>query len=411
MMTKMTKVALIVALVLAPAVARSQDTAGPPQNVRMRIGPLFVNPTLALSNAGKDTNVFNDAKDPKEDFTVTISPGTDLWLRFGPTWLSSNIREDLIWFNRYASERSANNSYSLKWVAPLNRLTVSPEWVHTNTRSRPSYEIDARAERTETSYRIQLDYRLFTKTFLGGEASQGKTDFADGTVFLGADLRTELNVTTTSEALTLRHLLTPLTSVTVQGELTNDRFEFDHLRDSQSRSVTGSIKFDPAALLKGSASFGYLDFTPTSPDVPAYRGSTFVVNLSYVLLGVMQAGVTATRDTHYSFDINQPYYLQTGFTGAVSQQLFGPVDVTVRGLLQRLEYRDRTGAVVAVANRVDHAIGYGGGLGYHVGKDMRVGVNADYSTRESAVDFRRYQGWTYGVAITYSSVQVSGASR
>ena len=111
----------------------------------------------------------------------------------------------------------------------------------------------------------------------------------------------------------------------------------------------------------------------------------------------------ANRDVQYSYDINQPYYLQTGFSGSVSQQIFGPVDIVVRGGLGRLEYRDRAGAAVAVSNRVDRVESYGGGVGYHLGRDMRIGVNIDHNRRDSALDLRRYQGWLYGVAITYST--------
>src|SRR5205823_2306633 len=86
-------------LVAVPVgVCAQSETGGPPQNVRMRIGPLYVNPTLALTNAGIDTNVFNEASDPKRDYTVTITPATDLWVRAGPTWFQTNIREDLVWF-------------------------------------------------------------------------------------------------------------------------------------------------------------------------------------------------------------------------------------------------------------------------------------------------------------------------
>jgi hypothetical protein len=87
----------------------------------------------------------------------------------------------------------------------------------------------------------------------------------------------------------------------------------------------------------------------------------------------------------------------------VSQQIFGPVDVVVRGRLGRLEYRDRAGAVVAAPDRLDRVESYGGGVGYHLGRDMRIGVNIDHSRRDSAVELRRFQGWLYGVAVTYAT--------
>ena len=116
---------------------------------------------------------------------------------------------------------------------------------------------------------------------------------------------------------------------------------------------------------------------------------------------------TATRDVQYSYDINQPYYVQTGGGGSIGQQLFGPFDVVVRGGLRRLDYRNRAGAVVAVPDRVDHQENYGAGIGYHFGQDARIGVNADHSRRRSLVELQQYQGWTYGVAVTVGGIGAS----
>jgi len=391
-------------LLLFPLTAAAQTANGePPPNVRMRIGPLFVNPTLALTNAGRDTNVFNDATNPKDDFTVTITPATDLWMRVGPSWLQSNIKEDLIWYQHYASERSANNSYAVRWVVPLNRLTLTPTFTYTNTRDRPSYEIDTRAERLDMEYGGMAEYRLFTKTFVALEARRQTTDFAQGSLYNGTDLHDELNRTGDAAIIDIRHQLTPLTAIVLSGALSDDRFPNDPLRNSDSRSVAAVIRFDPAALIKGSASFGYRDFKPRSPSLPAFSGATLNVNLNYVLLGITKFTITAVRDVQYSYDITQPYYLQTGAAASITQQVFGPVDVAVRGGQRQLQYRDRAGAVVAFANRVDTSLTYGGGIGYHLGRDMRIGVNADHTQRDSPELDHQFRGWTYGVSVTYGS--------
>jgi hypothetical protein len=403
MTTHLKTAAFVLLVVLLPIAAVAQGPGEPPSTVRMRIGPLFINPTLNLSNAGRDTNVFNDAKNPQEDFTVTITPATDLWLRFGPTWIQGNIREDIIWFQKFASERSANNTYAVKWVVPLNRLTVTPSWAYADTHERPGFEIDARVEHTQLNYAAAAEYRLFTKTFIGAEGRRVKTDFVDGATFQNTNLHDELNRTSTFGGVNIRHQLTPLTSLNLTGAMSQDRFEFDRLRNSDSVNVSGALRFDPSALIKGGAAIGYRDFKPLSPDLPSYRGSTMAVDLTYILLGMSRFTFVANRDVQYSYDINQPYYLQTSLNGSVSQQIFGPVDVVVRGGVGRLEYRDRAGAVVAVSNRVDRIESYGGGIGYHVGRDMRIGVNLDHNRRDSQVELRQYQGWLYGVSVTYST--------
>jgi hypothetical protein len=237
--------ALFLSLILCPFAAFAQQSPGePPSTVRMRLGPLFINPTLNLNNAGRDTNVFNDSKNPQEDFTVTISPGTDLWLRFGPTWLQGNIKEDIVWFQKFASERSANNAYFVKWVVPLNRLSITPSFGYANTRERPGFEIDARVEHAEMTYGTSAD-PVFTKTFIGMRPSavttSGRRDVQ------GTNLHDELNRTApTLGSVNIRHLLTPLTSVNLAGSMSQDRFKFDPLRSSDSVAVSGSLRLDPS---------------------------------------------------------------------------------------------------------------------------------------------------------------------
>ena len=93
--------ALALAVLVAPASSAQTTDGGPdPATVRVRIGPLWMNPTISLPNIGIDTNVFNDPPNvaPKRDFTITVSPKTDLWLRMGRTWLSGAIAEDIVWY-------------------------------------------------------------------------------------------------------------------------------------------------------------------------------------------------------------------------------------------------------------------------------------------------------------------------
>ena len=157
-------------------------------------------------------------------------------------------------------------------------------------------------------------------------------------------LATELNHTTTSGGLTIRHQLTPLTGLSFAVTRDQDRFESSStaLRDSNSTAFTGTLTFDPAALLRGSATVGYRDFQPLSPDLPGYAGATAAVDLSYAIFGTTKFSVTATRDVQYSYDVTQPYYLLTGFTGSVAQEIFGPLDIVGRIGIQSLAYRDAT---------------------------------------------------------------------
>ena len=362
-----------------------------------------MNPTVALMNLGVDQNVFNEPTDqnPKKDFTLTIVPNMDLWLSMGRTWVTGGIKAEIVWYQKYSTERAANRTYSIGWNVPLNRLKVKVDARHLGARERPGFEIDARAQRDETAYSGSVEIRALSKTFFGVTGSRQRVDFDKDAVFLDSTLQYELNHVTTSASVLVRHQVTPLTSITLNATRSQDRFEFSSLRDSNSTAISGTISFDPFALIKGSATFGYRDFDPLSPGVAAYKGSTAAVDVSYTLLGTTRFAATATRDLQYSYDINQPYYLQTGFGGSIAQQLAGSLDIVGRAGAQTLAYRDRAGALVQVSNRTDHVHTYGGGIGYRFGQDLRLGFNVDKAMRLSDVAERQYHNLLFGTSVTY----------
>lgn len=373
-----------------------------PSSIRVRIGPLLLNPTLALTNAGIDTNVFNDADadQPKRDFTLTVSPQADVWLRMGRTWVMGNIKEDIIWYNTYAGERSANTAYAVNWLVPLTRLSfvVGGNLLHTN--DRPGFEIDARADRKERGFNGAFEIRALSRTLFGARGEVRKFEFAENAVFLGTNLHDELSRTLTAASVTIRHELTPLTSLTVDVGRQQERFDFSPLRDTDSTQVNVGLRFDAFALVNGFAQVGYRDYSPLTSDLPRYTGSIASVNLSYVALGATRLGVVIGRDIQHSFDFNQPYYLQTGITASIGQQIYGPLDVQGRIGNHRLAYRDRAVSVVSI-DRQDKVRSYGAGIGYRLGRDLRLGFNVDQQRRESQIDERRYEGLRYGMAVSY----------
>ena len=234
----------------------------------------------------------------------------------------------------------------------------------------------------------------------GARAEVRTFDFEENAVFLGTNLHNELNRTVTAASLTVRHELTPLTSITLDLGRQQERFDFSPLRDSDSTEVNVGVRFEPFALVSGFAQIGYRNYMPLSSDLPRYTGSIASVNLAYVVLGATRLGLVIDRDIEQSYDFNSPYYLRTGITASIGQQIYGPLDVQGRVGNQRLAYRERAGSV-AVLDRVDKVRSYGAGIGYRLGRDLRIGLNVDQQTRESQIDERRYEGLKYGMAVTY----------
>jgi hypothetical protein len=398
-------IALLVATAsFAQSTPTTVEDGGPdPSLVRVRIGSLWMNPTVAIPNIGVDTNVFNDPLNvtPKKDFVATIVPKADMWLRLGRTWLTGTIAEEVVWFQQYESERSVNSTYSVGWKAPLNRLVLSTKATRLSTNSRPGFEIDTRAQRTEPLFEGSVEVRGFPRTFIGARATWNQVRFADDAMYQGESLKDQLDRTITSAAITIRHELTPLTSLTFSGGRTEQLFEFEPLRNSSSSDYTVGLVFDPAALIKGGLTVGYKIFTPEADDLDDYRGPTIAAGLTYTLLGSTRIAGDVARDVDFSYDVNQPYYVHTGGTISIAQQIFGPVDATLRFGVQRLDYQARNDVLVQEPNRVDHVRLFGFGFGLHLGQELRIGFNVEKDRRRSPLPEREYDGLRYGSSVTY----------
>ena len=390
----------------APAGAQVENPEGTPDpsRVRVRIGPLWLSPTIGLTNLGIDNNVFNEPpeKNPKKDFTFALTPKTNLWLRMGNTWIAGEINEQILWYQKYSSERSASENYLISWRLPRPWLVVNTNASYTNSRERPGFEIDARVTRKEASYGGSVELRVMSKIFVGVRGDRRTFAFDKAVVFQNANLSDGLDRTTTATGLTLRYDLTSLTSLALIAIRIKDQFKLSTMRDSDSTLLGTTVTFDPFALIKGKATVGVRTFVPVDPDVPRYQGTTAAVDLACSVYGTTRFTVKFDRDIQYSYDLNQPYYLQTGVDFSIAQQIFGPVDVIARVVAQRLDYAERRGAPIEVRDRIDVIHMFGGGVGYRLGKELRLGFNVDSSRRISDVQSRPYEGLKYGTALTYA---------
>ncbi|HWF85965.1 MAG TPA: hypothetical protein VG222_13995, partial [Vicinamibacterales bacterium] len=148
-------------LLASPAFAQGDFVEPDPSKVHVQVGPLWMDPSIALTNLGVDTNVFNEPAEssPKRDFTATITPKTNAWLRLGRTWLAGSVDEGIVWYEKYASERSLNDRYQLGWHVPLNRLTFDIGGNYLNTHDRPGFEIDSRSHHTQLGGTASADVR------------------------------------------------------------------------------------------------------------------------------------------------------------------------------------------------------------------------------------------------------------
>jgi hypothetical protein len=393
----------------APAV--SQDAAPDPfQTARFRFGAVAFSPGVSVTNLGWDSNVFNEWDNPKDDFTGTLTPQTDLWLRFGPARLVAHGAIGYTYFAHYVEERAWHTDDSVRVEVPLIHFRPYMGYSYLNVRERPGYEIDQRVRRIENRMFAGADFPLTRKTTIGAAFKRTKTDYPESETFNEIRLRFLLNRWTDVYTVSGRYALTPLTTILLDTEYVREKFEFDAVRNSAGFRLLPGVEFKPLALISGSARVGYRRMNFDSPTVPDYGGVVATVNLGYTLLGATRFGVQVDRDIQFSYEQREPYYILTGVTATITRRLTNAWDLQARAARQSLAYHqavligsDGQGPDVSGggAARTDYVVFYGGGVGYRIGTDVRLGFNVDYYTRRSAFEVNQYKGLRVGSAVTY----------
>jgi hypothetical protein len=388
-------------VVAVPANGQTPAPAADGDRARVQLGPLGLTPSVALTNFGIDTNVFNDFEDPKRDFTFTVSPQVDALVRAGRSRLHVMARSDLVYFQQYSGERSADSAIDSRLEFRGSRVTPWISAALTSGRQRFGYEIDLRTRRTITDTAAGIDARLAGRTRVVLSAQRTGYAYDATEVFLGASLREALNHRNDSVGLELRYDLTPLTTFVVSTQTSRARFDFSPSRDTNSLRVDSGFDLSPFALVSGRGRVGYRTFDGVGGGLPAYSGLVASVAAGTTVKGRTRVDVATARDVTYSWELAYPYYVQTGATLTVTPRLTQRWDVQGKIGTQRLAYRPARGVPDLLPHRVDSYNVRGAGVGFRMGREMRLGFNVDRERRTSPVRRRDYLGYRTGISVTY----------
>jgi hypothetical protein len=396
------RVLLLSVLFAASATAAwaQQPDEDPVAEAPIRVGVVGLAPRFSVANIGVDTNVFNSASDPERDFTFTGTPALNLWMRTHRGLLTATGRMDFVYFDTFTAERSLNLTGDLKYEYRFNRLRPFVKFGGTNTRERPGYEIDVRARRFENALNVGVDYRLGSKSFLGVSGRRSQVEYDGDAVFGGRALNQALNRTLQAVDLTWRQELTVLTTWVVRGSGEQERFQFDERRNGDSTRVETGFELGRFALIRGQAFVGYRRLVGADGGtLPQFAGITSDVNVSYSAPSQTRLGLAVNRDVQYSFEIDTPFYVQTGWTASITQRIIGRWDIQGTAGRDRLAYR--ANELFAGRERLDRIDRVGGGIGYQFGEDTRVGFDVHSFQRQSDLATRTYRTLRAGASVTY----------
>jgi hypothetical protein len=392
-------------LAAAPGFAQSAVGSGPltasladtePITGVLRIGPVRVAPGIVVREIGTDSNVFDEAVDPKDDFIVRVAPDVSLFTKLRFVQLSAYGGGDFSYFNTYDQENSAGYQVRGRSDFLLSRVRPFVAGGRTRLRERPNGEIDVRANRVEDEISGGLAFDISRYGVVYGAAYQHRIKFADAFEH-GVNLGVALSRDSREYSGGFRTDLTPFLAFIVAGGFRDDQFKASPIRNAETTYISGDFRFAPEAIVSGAASVSYNDFRPVNPVARTFKGLLGSANLTYRFMEIGRINLQAHRRNEYSFEADDAFYIENTIALAYTHMLFGEVDAQIRGSKSMFDYAF-TETSPARQDKLDLL---GGGLGYNLRNRTRISLNYEYSRRRSPqlaernYDRRRiYAAWT-----------------
>jgi hypothetical protein len=356
-----------------------------------------VAPGLVIDELGVDSNIFDEAVDPKDDWVFRGKPDLALFSAVRFAKLSAYLGSQFAYYKSYPEEQSLDYEYRARLDLLISRMHPFIGGGETNSRTRPTVEIDTRADRKETELSGGFAFDLGPHQQIYGAASRYRSHFFNS-IEEGVDLSTALNHDTITYSGGIQTDLTPLMTLTLFGALGNDEFESMASRNTENRSVTASIQIGAEAVISGNVAVTYLDTKPVDPLVEPYHGVNVAAGIAYPFLEIGRLTGSYNHGLQYSFDSTEAYYIESTASLAYTHRLFGEVDAQVRGSKSWLDYGYREGTPA----RQDTTAALGAGFGYNLKNRTRISVNYEVSERRSPAfperNFNRtriFLSWAY----------------
>lgn len=363
----------------------------------MRFGAVYLTPLFEMKEIGVDTNVFNTPTDPVKDFTMTLVPKVTAWVPVQRrALLTTSLSTDFVYYAKSSGERSVNPDISVRGDIFLRRISLFVSDAILSSRERPSFEIDARSRRHEKKAEIGIGYALTPKTSIEASVNRSTFDYDQDTVFFGTNLRTGLNRTSDGYGLRFRNKMTPKTTLVLEVRAQKDRFDFSPAKNADRLRILPGFVFTPRALISGALQVGLQRFRTVSEVTPDYTGLLAAVDVGF-RLAAQELGFRFSRDVSSSFELSEPFYVNTGVGGQIRRQLLGRADGIVS--VDRYVYAYK-GSARPGAERRDVTKNFTIDIGYRMSPTTRLGVAATRWNRATTVTARSYRGWRIGAVAT-----------
>ena len=368
-------------------------------------GPFRIQPSLVISNAGVDSNIFYSPAEPIKDFTITAGPAATVYVPIHRKFvLSLYGSPQYVWYSKTEQERTWN--YYLNGAAQLSLKNVffSLEGTYSDARERWNTEIDIRPRRKEEGYGGSVLVKAAWKTSFSLGYRTVKYDYESVEDASGFNVQEKLNRQESYANFSMFYQASTQRRFFLDFEYGLYEFQFvvqAAIGDAWSGAAYVGLEFSRLGRrVRGRVRIGYKKYDVRAVDGPDYQGvvgdsqlwvrlaKPFVIRGSYV------------RDVRFSLWYGNPYYVESRPGAGVSLYPVRFLRLDYDYSLGRNRYPVVGGGGTEVKRLDDFTI-QSAGIYFRIKKSVALGFIASWWARDSNLDAEDDMRTFFGLNLTY----------
>jgi len=388
---------VLAALASIPAAAQDVEPAGAGGNADSSISSLIQWQTEYQDNVFRTPDQAAIA-----DIVSTLTGSGSARAQMRRLRVVANGTADWVHYDSLVDERGANGSGSLRANLVLNRVTPYASTTYRNSRNRRNTEIDIRPRITSTSFLAGTVFQLGGKTVVDASAEHRIEGYHRTIVVDGVNLSEALDRASDQLTVSLQHGVTPLTRLTVTGELMQQEFDSASYKNADQARLTAGFESD--GRIRGHARGGIQMVKPHDPALQELRGLFISVGTNATVHDRLQLGVDAERDLAPSYRAGIAYYDSKSIGGSVRYAMLRSLRLGLTAERRLADYEAGIGIIQAAVEDagIDRETHYQSVISYLLGQAMAIDVSASHTERTSNSALRRFDSTTFMVGVSHA---------
>jgi hypothetical protein len=334
---------------------------------RLHLGPVRLIPSLTVTNAGYDNNVFATSDNPVSDWTATFTAGFRFLLPLGSKmYFRADAMPSYTWYDKLSDRRFFGGLYDGSLIGFFNRLTLVANAQNTQTYRNYSSEFDSRVVYKDSNAGGNFELNLGGPFYLIGEGSFARIKYDASGVQPPTGSPSDVERNNRDEATFgggFRYApnKTWNTSI-VYSETHSDYLQQAAFRNNISRAgLVGVLYARPNLFVNLTG--GYREGLANDSLFPSYSTGVGGYFISWFPTYWLEIQTYGHRRIVNSLAVGSPYFFENRIGGAIGIEVLSRV--LLRGFGQKgpNNYpRDTVGDNGELIRRRDDATIYGGGV-------------------------------------------------